>query len=254
VATLAAIRQLSLSYGGAAGTPVLENLTLDIAPGEFVVVVGSSGVGKSTLLRVLAGLAQPTSGEVKLDLPVDRARLPVALVFQEARLLPWRTVRGNVSFGLEALELSREERQRRIDEALALVRLSEFTKRWPWQLSGGQRQRVGLARALAVKPSLLLMDEPFAALDAITRATLQDELIRVWRETGVSILFVTHDIQEALYLAGRVVVLNGKPARVTRDVRIDSPWPRNRTEVASSPEAASIRTGLAEQLADGAGI
>jgi NitT/TauT family transport system ATP-binding protein len=254
VAALAAIQQLSLSYGGAAGTPILQNLTLDIAPGEFLVVVGTSGVGKSTLLRVLAGLAQPTSGTVRFELPVDRARLPVALVFQEARLLPWRTVRGNVAFGLEALELSREERQRRIDEALELVRLGEFGNRWPWQLSGGQRQRVGLARALAVKPSLLLMDEPFGALDAITRATLQDELIRVWRETGVSILFVTHDIQEALYLAGRVVVLNGKPARVSREVRIDHPWPRNRAQLAGSPEESSIRTGLAEELSDGAGI
>jgi NitT/TauT family transport system ATP-binding protein len=254
VAALAAIKQLSLSYGGAAGTPILQNLTLDIAPGEFLVVVGTSGVGKSTLLRVLAGLAQPTSGTVRFELPVDRARLPVALVFQEARLLPWRTVRGNVAFGLDALELSREERQRRIDEALELVKLGEFAKRWPWQLSGGQRQRVGLARALAVKPSLLLMDEPFGALDAITRATLQDELIRVWRETGVSILFVTHDIQEALYLAGRVVVLNGKPARVSREVRIDRPWPRNRAQLAGSPEELSIRTGLAEELSDGAGI
>ena len=254
MAALASIQQLSLSYGGATGAPVLRNLNLDITPGEFVVVVGTSGVGKSTLLRVLAGLAQPTSGEVKLNLPVDRARLPVAMVFQEARLLPWRTVSSNVAFGLEALELSREERHRRISEALTLVRLGEFAKRWPWQLSGGQRQRVGLARALAVKPSLLLMDEPFGALDAITRAALQDELVRVWRETGVSILFVTHDIQEALYLASRVVVLTGKPARVSRDLRIDRPWPRSRAELAGSAEETSVRAGLAEELLDGAGI
>jgi NitT/TauT family transport system ATP-binding protein len=215
MAIIAELTGIGLAYGdGGERTQILEQLDLRIEGGEFVAIVGPSGAGKSTLLRVLMGLVAPSEGEVRVDIPRQRGRRRMALVFQDAKLLPWRRIAANVAFGLEGLGLSGAEIAKRADAALDLVNLAAQSARWPHQLSGGQRQRVGLARALAVEPALLLMDEPFGALDAITRASLQDELLTLWRRTGKTILFVTHDIDEAIYLADRIIVLAGSPARV----------------------------------------
>jgi NitT/TauT family transport system ATP-binding protein len=237
-------------------TQVLRDLDLNVRRGEFVAVVGASGVGKSTLLRVLMGLARASAGQVTINARSD-LRQPFALVFQDARLLPWRRVVDNVAFGLEGRGLSKAERRARALDTLKLVGLADLAQRWPHQLSGGQRQRVALARALAVEPEALLMDEPFSALDAITRETLQDELTRVWRETGKTILFVTHDIEEALYLADRVVVLAGAPGRLVADLALDLPRPRDRKNAGNEDVEAAVRrhlAGVEEPLVDGAGV
>lgn len=236
-------RGLRLRFPGAV-VPTLEAFDLSIARGEFVSLVGGSGVGKSTLLRVVAGLLPPDGGTVTLDSPAIDGRRRRAIVFQDGRLLPWRRLAGNIGFGLEGLDLAREERQARVDEVLRLTRLAEFADRYPHQLSGGQVQRAGIARALAVKPDLLLMDEPFSAVDAITRRALQDELLRIWRDTGTAILFVTHDIQEAVVLAERVVVLSGQPARIAVDRRVDIPHGDRRASAALAPFVAAVSEAL----------
>lgn len=249
------ISDLTLSFDSDRGrTIVLKDFHLDIADGEFIAIVGASGVGKSTLLRVVAGLVRPTSGTVKRDNPERPGRRPYAMVFQDARLLPWRRVVKNVEFGLEGLGLTAEEKRRRAMEALALVGLADKADRWPHQLSGGQRQRVAIARALAVDPDLLMMDEPFGALDAITRQSLQDELIDLWQRTGKTILFVTHDIEEAVYLADRVVLLAGSPAGVRSADRIMSARPRQRDDETARHTAAEIRTRLYDYVEQGEGI
>jgi NitT/TauT family transport system ATP-binding protein len=235
-------------------TDVLRGLDLKVAAGEFVAVVGASGVGKSTLLRVLMGLAPHSAGRVVVA-PDPAAERPMALVFQDSRLLPWRRVVTNVSFGLEKAggpektRLPAAARRERAMQALGLVGLSDLAERWPWQLSGGQRQRVALARALAVRPSILLMDEPFSALDVATREGLQDELLRVWRQTGKTIVFVTHDIDEAVYLADRIVALGGKPGEV-RSVRvIDVARPRRRGALALQDIAAKVKADITADAA-----
>ncbi len=241
------VRGLALRFAGRDGaraTTVFEGFDLDVARGEFVAVVGRSGVGKSTLLRILAGLAEPSDGGFTLAIDDKRAALPSGLVFQESRLLPWRRIRANVELGLEGLGLAASTRHARADEALALVGLAEHAGKWPHQLSGGQRQRVALARALAVDPGLLLMDEPFGALDALTRRTLQDELLRVVAATGKTVIFVTHDVEEAIYLADRIVVLAGAPARIAAVHRIDAPHPRAREDAANGALASAIHAAL----------
>jgi NitT/TauT family transport system ATP-binding protein len=249
------ISDLTLSFDSDRGrTVVLKDFHLDIADGEFVAIVGASGVGKSTLLRVVAGLVKPTSGKVERDSPEKPGRRPYAMVFQDARLLPWRRVVKNVEFGLEGLGLAAPEKRRRAMEALALVGLADKADRWPHQLSGGQRQRVAIARALAVDPDLLMMDEPFGALDAITRQSLQDELVDLWQRTGKTILFVTHDIEEAVYLADRVVLLAGSPAGVRSADRIAATRPRHRDDDAARHAAAEIRDRLHEYVEQGEGI
>jgi len=226
-------------------TEVLRELDLSIPRGAFVAIVGASGVGKSTQLRVLIGLAKASAGNVSIATR-STARQPVALVFQDSRLLPWRRVVDNVAFGLEGAGLSKSERRGRAIEALRIVGLADLAGRWPYQLSGGQRQRVSLDRALAVEPEVLLMDEPFSALDAISREGLQDELTRIWRQTGKTILFVTHDIEEATYLADRVIVLAGSPGRAVIDRTIDTQRPRRRDDPAEAVLVADIRRHLGQ--------
>jgi len=208
--------------------PALSNVSLAVEQSSFVSIVGGSGVGKSTLLRAAAGLMQPEGGEVRINTPAARDRRLNAMVFQDSRLLPWRRVDRNVALGLKGLELEPSEAKQRVESALTLTGLHEYAKRWPHQLSGGQAQRVGIARALAVKPSILLMDEPFSAVDAITRKHLQDELVRIWQASGAAVVFVTHDITEAVFLSDRVVVLAGSPAKIVADISVKNARPRRR--------------------------
>lgn len=236
-------QQLGLTFPGAT-RPVISGLDLTVAAGEFVALVGASGVGKSTLLRIVARLLAPSAGTADVPPLGDGKRLPVAMVFQDARLLPWRTARDNVLFGMERLTIDPAEAARRADTLLEVVGLSAHAEKWPRQLSGGQRQRVAIARALAVEPDVLLMDEPFGALDAITRETLQDELAQLHMQSGRTVLFVTHDIDEALYLADRVVLLAGSPASVSLDRSVALPRPRRREDPGLQALAAEIRARL----------
>lgn len=202
----------------------LDDIGIDLADGEFLVLVGPSGCGKSTLLDLLGGLSEPTSGRILLDgRPVCGPGLDRGIVFQQYALLPWRTARANIEFGLEAKGIPKRERRALAEHYLELVGLHGFGDRYPHELSGGMKQRVAIARSLAFDPEVLLMDEPFAALDAQTRESLQDELLRIWRETGKTILFITHGIDEAIYLGQRVAVLTSRPGRIKKvvDIHID---------------------------------
>ncbi|WP_067894199.1 ABC transporter ATP-binding protein [Nocardia vaccinii] len=200
----------------------LEDIDLELGDGEFLVLVGPSGSGKSTLLDLLGGLSKPSAGQLLLDgRPITGPGLDRGIVFQQYALLPWRTARGNIEFGLEAKGVRRRERRSIAERYLELVGLNGFGDRYPHELSGGMKQRVAIARSLAFDPEVLLMDEPFAALDAQTRETLQDELLRIWRSTGKTILFITHGIDEAVYLGRRVAVLTSRPGRVKAIVEVD---------------------------------
>ncbi|WP_067461850.1 ABC transporter ATP-binding protein [Nocardia amamiensis] len=202
----------------------VKDISLELREGEFLVLVGPSGSGKSTLLDLLGGLSKPTSGEILLDgKPITGPGLDRGIVFQQYALLPWRTARANIEFGLEAKGLRRTARRELAEHYLELVGLSGFGDRYPHELSGGMKQRVAIARSLAFDPEVLLMDEPFAALDAQTRESLQDELLRIWRATGKTVLFITHGIDEAVYLGQRVAVLTSRPGRIKAvvDVEID---------------------------------
>jgi NitT/TauT family transport system ATP-binding protein len=253
---MAAVIELSHVAVGFPGTarPIMSELALTLERGEFVALVGASGAGKSTLLRVIAGLMAPLRGTIERQIETGAGRRPIAIVFQEPRLLPWRNVHDNVAFGLEGQGLAADERHRRIAAALALAGLGDLAGRWPRQLSGGQRQRVGIARALAVAPELLLMDEPFAALDAITRQALQDELLRIWTATGTTILFVTHDIEEATYLADRLLLLGGAPTRISQAYAVSAPRPRRRGDAVLTDISNRVRARLSELFQEGAGI
>ncbi|TAM96220.1 MAG: ABC transporter ATP-binding protein [Rhodanobacteraceae bacterium] len=225
--------------------PIFRGLNLSVEPSEFIAIVGQSGVGKSTLLRCVANLVAPSEGRVTLAVKPDRASRACAFVFQDTRLMPWRRVQSNVAYGLNGLQLKRpEEWETRSREALGLALVDDLAQRWPYQLSGGQAQRVGIARALAVRPKLLLMDEPFSAVDAMTRQKLQDELLNIWHRAAPAILFVTHDIEEAVYLADRVIVLSGSPAHVSVDHRVSLPRPRDRNASALQETARLIADAL----------
>lgn len=210
---------------------VLQGLDLHIRGGESLAIVGASGSGKTTLLRVLAGLENADSGGVLIDgLPVQGVGTERAVIFQEPRLLPWRTVIENVAFPLEVRGLAREQARKRALRYIRLVGLTDFADAYPAQLSGGMAQRVGIARALAVQPEILLLDEPLGALDAMTKITMQEELARIWHEENVTMIIVTHDLEEAVYLADRVLVLPTEKGGKVREVTIDLPRPRNRSE------------------------
>ncbi|MGW4353557.1 ABC transporter ATP-binding protein [Nocardia sp. NPDC004582] len=200
----------------------LSDISVDVRDGEFLVLVGPSGSGKSTLLDLLGGLDRPTAGQILLDgAPVTGPGLDRGIVFQQYALLPWRTARANIEFGLEAKGIPRRARKGIAEHYLELVGLAGFGNRYPHELSGGMKQRVAIARSLAFDPEVLLMDEPFAALDAQTRESLQDELLRIWRATGKTVLFITHGIDEAVYLGQRVAVLTSRPGRIKAVVDID---------------------------------
>jgi NitT/TauT family transport system ATP-binding protein len=217
------IDDVCVSFDGDDNTVVaLEGVNLDVGPGEFVSCVGPSGCGKTTLLRVLAGGLEPTSGSVRFG--AGRGR--VGVVFQEHSLLPWRTTIDNVAFGLEIAGIDRKDRRRIAGEYLDLVGLTGFETCYPRQLSGGMKQRANLARALAIDPDVLLMDEPFAALDAQTKEVMQSELLNVWSETRHTVIFITHQIDEAIYLSDRVIAMSRRPGKVKAELTIDLDRPR----------------------------
>lgn len=206
----------------------LDHIDLNIKQGEFVCLLGPSGCGKSTLLSIAAGFNAPSSGRVLVDGKEVHAPHPDrVMVFQEYGLFPWMTVSKNISFGLENAGWPKEKIQQRVSSLLAMSRLTDFAQAYPKTLSGGMRQRVAIARAIALNPPILLMDEPFAALDALTRRNLQDELLRVWQESGCTILFVTHAIEEAMYMADRIIVMTYRPGTIKCDLPLPLPRPRD---------------------------
>lgn len=225
--------------------PVLDGISFSVERGEFVSLVGESGSGKSTLLRQLAGLERADRGRILLaGQPLRGPGLERGLVFQEPRLMPWLTVEQNVAFGLRNSGLPEAERKDRVARHIALVRLEGFERALPRQLSGGMAQRAAIARALVNEPDILLMDEPFGALDALTRAHLQDQLLEIWERRKMTAIFVTHDVEEAVYLADRIVVLAPRPGRVHKITPVPLSRPRNRT----SPEFGAVRDEVVEDL------
>jgi NitT/TauT family transport system ATP-binding protein len=229
----------------------LDDVSLDIKTGEFLSLVGPSGSGKSTLLDLLGGLSKPTSGQVLVDgKSVTGPGLDRAVVFQQYALFPWRTARANVEFGLEAQGLRRRERAAKAREFLDLVGLSGFEERYPHELSGGMKQRVAIARSLAYDPDILLMDEPFAALDAQTRELLQDEVLQIWRATGKTIVFITHGIEEAVYLGQRVAVLTSRPGRLKQLVEVNLGDRDGTDDLRSEPEFVQYRHQIWSLLHD----
>lgn len=251
------ISNVSMFFDTPAGRKdVLQDVSYSVTPGHFVAIVGPSGVGKTTLLRILTGLTQPTGGTVQvrgkaIDGPPDG--LAVVLQDYTRSLMPWLTVEKNINLPLRNQKMTKSEIQARVTESLAEVGLEGTEKSYPWQLSGGMQQRVAIARALATRPDLLIMDEPFASVDAQTRFDLEDLVLKVRKDFGITTLMVTHDIDEAVYLSDEVVVLYGKPAQVREVVTVDIGFPRSQIETRNDPRFAELRThvyslvrGLAE--------
>jgi sulfonate transport system ATP-binding protein len=236
------LQDLSKTY--ADGTRALERVTLDLRAGEIVALVGGSGCGKTTLVRLVAGLDRASAGAISLDgTPIDgRPRAEVSIVFQEPRLLPWLRVAANIGFGITGLPAP--ERAARVEAALQAIGLSGYGGRWPRELSGGQAQRVSIARALVTKPKVLLLDEPFSALDAMTRASLHEHLLALWSATRPTLLMVTHDVEEAVSLADRIVVMQPRPGRVFDEIALPLARPRDRR----SPAFEAARLKVLESL------
>jgi NitT/TauT family transport system ATP-binding protein len=227
----------------------LEDFSIRIPRGEFLTIVGPSGCGKSTFLNVVAGLYFPAEGEVLVDgKPVTGPGADRAVVFQEYALMPWRTVEANVRFGLEMQRRVNRDTAGRVAHYIRMVGLQGFEKAYPRELSGGMRQRVGLARALVTEPRILLMDEPFAAVDALTRELMQEELSRIIAQTGQTIIFITHSVDEAITLGDRVAIVTNRPGRIREIVRVDLPRPRSGNELRSVPEYAALRDRIWELL------
>jgi NitT/TauT family transport system ATP-binding protein len=245
---------VSLTFRGARTVQALDGIDLDIRPREVVALIGPNGCGKSTLLRVLAGLIRPDRGTVTLDGdPVTGPDPRVGLVFQEPRLLAWRTTEANVRFPMDLAGWPRDRQAARADDLLGLVGMREFARAKPATLSGGTRQRVSIARALALEPGVLLLDEPFSALDALTRERFNVELLRLWERTATTIVVVTHSIPEAVFLADRVVVLSPRPGRVVAEVPVDLPRPRRLADLDSAfvtSVAADVRRHLVDTTDD----
>jgi sulfonate transport system ATP-binding protein len=241
-----AIEAVSKIYAG--GVHALECVSIAVGAGEIVAVVGGSGCGKSTLLRLVCGLDRPSGGRVLLDgAPVTGPHEKIGIVFQEPRLLPWLTVAANVEFGLDGRP--RAERRARASAQLARVGLADKAAAWPRQLSGGQAQRAAIARALVTRPEVLLLDEPFSALDAFTRIDLQDHLLDLWLDLEPTLLIVTHDVDEAIVLADRVVVMRPRPGRVHEEIAIDLPRPRDRQSAAFDFAKRRVLNALDRSLA-----
>ena len=226
-------------------TVALEDVNLEIYDGEFVCLLGPSGCGKTTLLRMIGGLDVPTGGNIQIDGKiVDGPSPKMTMVFQEYSLFPWRTIEENVGFGLEMMKMDKEQRKAEVKKRLDLVGLTNFAYSYPYELSGGMRQRAAVARALASDPAVMLMDEPFGALDAQTRNRMQNQLLEIWQATKKTILFVTHSVDEAVYLSDRVIVLSPRPGKVNSIYTIDLPRPRDR----SSAEFARLRKEILSEI------
>ena len=245
------LKDISVTYRGNNGSRLLalDSINLQVKAGEFLCIVGPSGCGKSTLLHLIAGLHQPSQGQVLVDDKlVDAPGTDRILIFQELGLFPWLTVGQNVEFGMKMTHVPKSEREEKIRYYLRLVHLSQFRNSYIHQLSGGMRQRVALARALATEPDVLLMDEPFAALDAQTRDLLHDELERIWAETGRTIIFVTHNVREAVRLGDRVALFTFRPGRIKREYDINLPRPRHLEDVTVAKSAREILDDLREEI------
>jgi NitT/TauT family transport system ATP-binding protein len=239
------INKVSKVYGVAGNsTHALDDITLQVTEGEFVCLLGASGCGKSTLLNLVAGLDRPSAGTIEVGGDEGDAR--TALMFQESALFPWLTARGNVELPLKIRKLPKTQRRAKAMELLELVNLGGFADKLPHELSGGMRQRVALARALAQEADVLLMDEPFGALDAMTRDVLHEELERLWSETQLTVIFVTHNVREAIRLGDRVVLLTSRPGRIAEEYPIAIPRPRR----LDSPEVAELAAGITDRLKD----
>ena len=228
----------------------LQDISFDVHPGEFISLVGPSGCGKTTLLRLINGLIEPDEGDVRVLGKRPQPGPDLAMVFQSARLLPWRTVAGNIEFALALRGLARREQSQRALALLGAVGLRDFAEAYPHELSGGMQQRVGLARALAVEPKVLLMDEPFAALDAMTREVLRGELLQMWSRRRMAIVFVTHDIDEAILLSQRVILLRPRPGRIDQIIDVELPEPRWQHDPRTLPAFADMRAHLWGRIHD----
>jgi NitT/TauT family transport system ATP-binding protein len=249
---LLSVRGIKKIYQTGGGeVEAVRNLTFDLRPGELACLVGPSGSGKTTLLKIISGLLAPTEGEVLLDgKRITGPPKKMAVVFQEygRSLFPWMRVRENVELPLKNAGVPKVERNRLVDEALEAVGLSHVPQSYPWQLSGGMQQRVAIARAVAYQPEVLLMDEPFAAVDAQTRADLEDLVRSVWKKLGVTVLFVTHDIDESVYLGERVIILSSSPTVIQEDITIDLPAERDQLNTRSLPRFTELRHHVYEQI------
>lgn len=245
------VDQVSRTFAGRNGGPVtraLEPTNLDVGDNDFVTILGPSGCGKSTLLRVIAGLDRPTSGRVVLDgNEVAGPGADRGMVFQSYTLFPWLTVRENIAFGLRERGVPATERNTIADGFIERVGLSGFANHWPKQLSGGMQQRTAIARALANDPKILLLDEPFGALDNQTRALMQEMLLGIWERDQKTVLFVTHDIEEAIFLGSRVIVMSARPGRIKAEIKVDLPHPRS-YKIKTTPEFVSLKERLVEEI------